>query len=72
MWSDVRNLSVASSPSSTAKTENNFQFSRPNPQPQIIEAQGWIVNETGQVELVTHLPESSPQRPRYTPSTCSP
>ncbi|MEQ9669584.1 two-partner secretion domain-containing protein [Coleofasciculus sp. G2-EDA-02] len=56
VWSDVRNLSVASSPSSVAKTENNFQFSRPNPQPQIIEAQGWIVNKKGQVELVANLP----------------
>ena len=72
VWSDVRNLSVASSPASTAKTENNFQFYRPNPQPQIIEAQGWIVNEKGQVELVANLPEASPQRPRYTPQTCSP
>jgi len=72
VWSDVRNLSVASSPASTAKTENNFQFSRPNPQPQIIEAQGWIVNEKGQVELVANLPESFPQSPRYTPQTCSP
>lgn len=72
VWSDVRNLSVTSSPSSVAKTENNFQFSRPNPQPQIIEAQGWIVNEKGQVELVANLPEASPQSPRYTPQTCSP
>jgi filamentous hemagglutinin family protein len=72
VWSDVRNLSVASSPASTAKMENNFQFSRPNPQPQIIEAQGWIVNEKGQVELVANLPEASPQRPRYKPQTCSP
>ncbi|MEQ8757604.1 MAG: S-layer family protein [Coleofasciculus sp. G1-WW12-02] len=72
VWSDVRNLSVASSPSPVAKTENNFQFSRPNPQPQIIEAQGWIVNEKGQVELVANLPESSPQSPRYKPQTCSP
>ncbi|MEQ8462110.1 two-partner secretion domain-containing protein [Coleofasciculus sp. E1-EBD-02] len=72
VWSDVRNLAVASSPASTAKTENNFQFSRPNPQPQIIEAQGWIVNETGQVELVANLPESFPQSPRYKPKTCSP
>lgn len=72
VWSDVRNLAVASSPASTAKTENNFQFYRPNPQPQIIEAQGWIVNEKGQVELVANLPEASPQRPRYTPPTCSP
>jgi filamentous hemagglutinin family protein len=72
VWSDVRNLSVASSPSSVAKTENNFHFSRPNPQPQIIEAQGWIVNEKGQVELVANLPEASPQSPGYKPKTCSP
>lgn len=72
VWSDVRNLSVVSSPSSVAKTENNFKFSRPNPQSQIIEAQGWIVNENGQVELVANLPESFPQSPRYTPQTCSP
>jgi len=72
VWSDVRNLSVASSPASTAKTEKNFQFSRPNPQPPIIEAQGWIVHENGQVELVAHLPETSPRSPRYAAQTCSP
>jgi large exoprotein involved in heme utilization and adhesion len=37
---------------------------------QIVEAQGWIVNERGQVVLVANAPTVSPQTPRQTAPSC--
>jgi large exoprotein involved in heme utilization and adhesion len=37
---------------------------------QLIEAQGWIINSQGQVELVAQVPAVSPQTPRFIPQQC--
>ncbi|MEQ8752395.1 MAG: S-layer family protein [Coleofasciculus sp. G1-WW12-02] len=36
----------------------------------IVEAQGWIINAQGQVELVAHVPEVNPHSPWYKSATC--
>src|SRR5207253_392440 len=43
---------------------------KPNPQTPMVEATGWVINANGQVELVTHAPQLTPQTPWYTPADC--
>ncbi|MBD1937779.1 filamentous hemagglutinin N-terminal domain-containing protein [Microcoleus sp. FACHB-68] len=38
--------------------------------PQLIEAQGWIINSKGQVELVAQVPALTPQTPQFIPQQC--
>lgn len=49
---------------------NTPSLQKPNPQPPMVEATGWVINAKGQVELVTHAPELTPQTPWYTPADC--
>jgi large exoprotein involved in heme utilization and adhesion len=58
IWEDVpsptqRTASSASTDSASA--------SPANPPDKIVEAQGWLVNEKGQVVLVTEMPTTQPQ-----------
>lgn len=38
---------------------------------QIIEAQGWVVGETGAIQLVAAAPQVEPQSPAFTPVNCA-
>lgn len=49
---------------------NTPSLQKPNPQTPMVEATGWVINAKGQVELVTHAPELTPQTPWYTPADC--
>jgi filamentous hemagglutinin family protein len=45
--------------------------SEPQPLTEIVEAQGWIVNEKGEVEIVATVPTSTPQTAALSTPTCS-
>jgi filamentous hemagglutinin family protein len=53
----------------TAVTETPTHPTSSTPE-QIVEAQGWIVNERGQVVLVANAPTVSPHTPRQTSPSC--
>ena len=56
LWSDLRPLVVDGGEISQSSVPSN-----PNPQPTIVEAQGWIVNEKGNIELVAYTPNATPE-----------
>ena len=62
IWRDLRAVTPNGVP-----LEN--QFFEPKPQPEIIEATGWIVNADGSVELVAR-PNASVGNPWYRPADC--
>lgn len=41
-----------------------------SPPTNIIEAQGWIINEKGNIELVAQVPSATPQKPGLAGATC--
>ncbi len=51
-------------------TEHPHKSSSANPPTQIVEAQGWIVNKNGDVELVAFAPTATPHNPRFNPASC--
>ena len=55
-WSDLRPLVVNGETISQSSIPPNL-----NPQPTIVEAQGWIVNEKGNIELVAYAPNATPE-----------
>ncbi|MBD1937778.1 filamentous hemagglutinin N-terminal domain-containing protein [Microcoleus sp. FACHB-68] len=54
------NSSLTAAPNKVASTLN----------PQLTEAQGWIINSKGQVELIAQVPATTPQNPRFIPQQC--
>jgi len=42
-----------------------------HPQSPIVEAQGWVINAQGEVELVAQVPHGEPQHPWYRPTSCT-
>ena len=50
--------------------EHPQKSSSANPPTQIVEAQGWIVNKNGDVELVAFAPTATPHNRRFNPASC--
>ncbi len=50
--------------------EHSHKINSANPPTQIVEAQGWIVNKNGDVELVAFAPTATPHNPRFNPASC--
>ena len=50
--------------------EHPQKSSSANPPTQIVEAQGWIVNKNGDVELVAFAPTATPHDRRFNPASC--
>ena len=50
--------------------EHPHKSSSANPPTQIVEAQGWIVNKNGDVELVAFAPTATPHNRRFNPASC--
>ncbi|NEP14707.1 MAG: S-layer family protein, partial [Symploca sp. SIO2C1] len=75
-WQDWRFLFNQDSPpivslESQATVEQNHSHSRvTNHQPEVIEATGWIVNESGRVELVAQMPDSTSNGSWYQSLQC--
>lgn len=61
IWRDVRNASTAT-PTANTSTQN-LQSKKSNLPVQLVEANGWIVNDLGQVELVANLPTQTVMNP---------
>ncbi len=55
---------------SQSQTREHPHKSSANPPTQIVEAQGWIVNKNGDVELVAFAPTATPHNPRFNPTSC--
>ncbi len=51
-------------------TEHPHKSSSVNPPTEIVEAQGWIVDKNGDVELVAFAPTATPHNPRFNPTSC--
>ncbi len=63
VWRDLRDFSSANEPANTSSQDRRSSISQPRVQ--IVEATGWEVNEKGQVELVSRLPNGTTVRPGY-------
>ncbi|MBW4682953.1 MAG: filamentous hemagglutinin N-terminal domain-containing protein [Microcoleus vaginatus WJT46-NPBG5] len=71
-WIDLRSAAGEQANSRTEKQTriaSTTQDSTITPV-QLIEAQGWVINSKGQVELVAQVPAASPQNPRFIPQEC--
>ena len=51
----------------TAETATNPTSAAPAP---LVEAQGWLINNKGEVVLIAHAPNVTPNVPWLTPATC--
>ncbi len=60
--------SATQSQSHTREHSHKINFA--NPPTQIVEAQGWIVNKNGDVELVAFAPTATPHNRRFNPASC--
>ena len=52
-------------------TEHPHNSSSGNPPTQIVEAQGWIVDKNGDVELVAFAPTATPHSPNFNRASCN-
>ncbi|MBD1937777.1 filamentous hemagglutinin N-terminal domain-containing protein [Microcoleus sp. FACHB-68] len=71
-WIDLRPIAGERANSRTEeqiRIAGNRQDSATSPI-QLIEAQGWIINSKGQVELIAQVPGASPHNPRFTQQQC--
>ncbi|NEP58551.1 MAG: S-layer family protein [Symploca sp. SIO2G7] len=74
-WQDWRFLSNQGNDSSpiveqTTRQQKHSHSGLANQQPSIIEATGWIVNESGRVKLVAQTPNYSTNNSWYQPAQC--
>ncbi|WP_414544122.1 filamentous hemagglutinin N-terminal domain-containing protein [Nostoc sp. CCY0012] len=53
------------------QNSNVINESLPSPPPKIVEAQGWIIDENGNVSLVAQVPNTTPHGLSISSSTCS-
>ena len=51
----------------TAETATNPTSAEPAP---LVEAQGWVINNKGEIVLIAHAPNVTPNVPWMTPATC--
>ncbi|MBD2041065.1 filamentous hemagglutinin N-terminal domain-containing protein [Microcoleus sp. FACHB-672] len=71
-WIDLRPIARERANSGTEEQTTiagNRQDSTTSPV-QLIEAQGWVINSKGQVELVTQVPGVAPQTSQFIPQQC--
>ena len=52
-------------------TKHSHKASSANPPTQIVEAQGWIVDKNGDVELVAFSPTATPHSPNFNSPSCN-
>jgi len=70
-WQDWRFLfNQRNSSEQTILEQSNSHSTVVNQQPSIIEATGWIINESGRVELVAQMPNSTNNGSWYQPAEC--
>ncbi|MEM6447824.1 MAG: hypothetical protein AAF704_14870, partial [Cyanobacteria bacterium P01_D01_bin.123] len=68
VWEDLRAPEISASPTTVTEVEPE---SAPRPsQPAIVEAQGWIVNEAGDIVLVPNAPNAIATVDGFSESTC--
>ena len=66
VWTDLRNPSAVS----THRDEKPVAARVATPQPPLLEANGWVMNEKGDVVLTASAPTITPLSPRPMPSQC--
>jgi filamentous hemagglutinin family protein len=67
VWVDWINLEEQEGNGNGAATDANPTSSKPQ---QLVEAQGWIINDKGQVVLIAQAPTVTPSRPRLALPPC--
>jgi large exoprotein involved in heme utilization and adhesion len=72
VWQDLR-VTTGSNRVASQQVSNSSAQSFPQNQPAkpLVEATGWMINPNGQVQLLAHMPEVTPQSPWHHPVTCS-
>ncbi|MEW6495609.1 MAG: S-layer family protein [Cyanobacteriota bacterium] len=70
VWRDLRDLSAVPSSISLTRENNHPQSPISNRQAPLIEAQGWVINSEGQIELVADVSPSTPHSSWSRPAQC--
>ncbi|MEM9154920.1 MAG: S-layer family protein [Cyanobacteria bacterium P01_F01_bin.33] len=69
VWEDLRPVVTSRSPSAVS---SNYTPKPPQSQPAIVEAQGWIVNEAGEIVLTEEAPHAIASKRGFRDRTCRP